>query len=194
MKNKIIIPIIGLISIFSLLFSWGGYERSMPYLATSTDSKQVTVLTKTYTAEESKKFLKKDLISRGVQPIQVTIHNNTSSVVTVEDIDIPQPTAGEIARRISKESIPRAMGYRAASLLFWPFIIPSAIDSFKTLKTYSKMKREFAAKAVKLETIAPFSTFHRILFVEPENMKESLTLTLYDQYTGKLEEYKVALS
>lgn len=197
MKNKLLIPVVALIGLFSLLAGWmspQGQSASVPSLMRTDNSKKLTIQTKKYTPEESKKYLSRDLLSRGYQPIQVTIHNNTSSTITIEDIDTPQARAGEVARKISSEVLPRRAGYTIAGLLFWPFIVPSAIDGFKNLQNYSKMKRDFAARSVKLETIAPFSTLDRILFVPCDEVKETLTITMYDQFTGKMQEYKTEIS
>jgi hypothetical protein len=192
--NRFLIPVISLIGLFSLLSGWTSYQEGViPTLERTSESRKVTIETKVYTPEDSKQYLKRDLISRGFQPIQMTIHNNTTSVVTVEDFDAEQPTAGQMARQVMKDVIPRSIGYRVASLVFWPFAIPATIDTIKNLQTYSKMKRDFAARSIKLEIIPPYSTLNRVLFVRSEDLKDNYTLTLYDQFTGKLDEYKVDL-
>lgn len=194
MKNKILIPVMGLVSMFALLCGWStDMPSSLIALAPTTDAKKLTIQTKVLTAEESKEHLNRDLLSRRVQPIQVTIHNNTSAIVTIEDIDAKQISVSRMTNRIAKDAVPRLVGFRTAALVFWPIGFVATIDGLKTFTKYMRMKREFAARKMKLEAIPPYSDLNRVLFIACEDMKDTVSVTLYNQENGKLEEYKLPI-
>ncbi len=146
----------------------------------------LTVFYKTFTAEESKIYLNRDVTDRGYQAVHVTIQNNTASSfkVSPDNVSLPLAKPKDVAMQITKSALPRYVGYKIAGFLFWPFMIPGTIDSIKTYKTHQMLKKDFASKALKEETILPFSTVHRILFVAEEEYSSEFSLTLIDTSTG----------
>jgi hypothetical protein len=194
MKSKIFTGLVCLAGLFSLLCIWQGHRADpLPDLSHSVKHRGIQVSSKVYDAEESKKYLNSDLLSRGYQPIQITIQNQTATSFYLEGVDLPQVPTSEITRKISKSSLPRSIGYKVAGLFFWPFAIPGTIDGIKTLHKQGKMSKDFAAKAVKQEIISPFSTLHRVLFVRSSDLKKCAVLSLSDDQ-GKVEDFKLALS
>lgn len=195
MKDKFIIPIIALIGSFALLSGWtNDITSSLPALAPTTEAKRLTIQTKVLTADESKEQLTRDLLSRRVQPIQVTIHNNTSAIITIDDIDAKQISVTRMTNRVAVDAVPRLVGFRVAALFYWPIGFIASIDGLKTFTKYMRMKREFGARKMKLEAIPPYSTLNRVLFIPCEEMKDSVNITLYNQETGKLEEHTLKLT
>src|SRR5205085_1123415 len=93
--------------------------------------KELVVHIKAYNAEESKLNLNKNLLKSGIQPFEITIENPTSETfyLAEEAVNLPLLSPKKVAWKISKESIPRSIFYKLASLIFWPMAIPSAIDS-----------------------------------------------------------------
>lgn len=185
----------GVLGLFLLLsFSTHYTVDPLSNLSSDTGRKRVIITSKVFNASDSKKYLSRDLLSRGFQPIQLTIHNNTTSTVSIEDVDMPQVAPSKVALKVTKDAVPRAIGYKIASLIFWPFMIPSTIDGIRTLNTHSKMVADFEAKAVKSEAILPYSVVQRILFIKDKDFKKHTKVQIYDQTTGKTESYKVNLS
>jgi hypothetical protein len=145
------------------------------------DSK-VLVSAKVLTPEESKQCFGHDLPDRGISPLELTIQNNTAHEYSVSSsaVDLPRIEAKDIAFKITKSSIPRAIAYRLASFFFWPFAIPSTIDGIRTLIHHKNLKKDFIAKSLKDEVVAPYSTYHRVLFVPTDKMQEAFDVTLID--------------
>jgi len=175
MKFKILL---GILTISTLFAS----SQEIPSLFAQEESIQVHI--KPYTSEESNLYLNHDLPSRGIQPFEITIDNPTPNqfYVSEEPINLPQVSASKIALKITKSSIPRSIAYKIASLFFWPIAIPGTIDSIRTLKKHKSMKRDFTAKALQSEeSIAQYSSLHRIVFVKIEDYTQPLIVTLIDK-------------
>lgn len=175
--------------IFLLTTGWDRYQayplkpvvtELLPSFSLAHD--QVMVVAKAMSPEESKRSFGHDLISRGVQPLQLTIQNNTSQEYSLSpsSVDLPRIEPKKIAFKVTKSAIPRGIAYRVASFFFWPFMIPSTIDSLRVYSHHKSLKKDFTAKAMKEEILAPYSTFHRVLFVPKEEFKETFKVTLIE--------------
>lgn len=144
----------------------------------------VVVTAKTFTSDESKFLLGHDLLSRGVVPVQVNVQNNTANEYSLcaSSVDLPHIDPNKVAFKVSKSAIPRAVGWKILSFLFWPLMIPSTIDGIRTYTHHRNLKKDFNAKSLKEkgEVVAPYSTFHRILFVPKDKLKETFAVTVID--------------
>lgn len=145
----------------------------------------VTLSVKALTAEESEKYLKQDVLEWGYKPVQVTIENGSCDpyVLSPSSIDLPTVSASQVAKKVLKNSIARAVGFKIAGFIFFPFIVPGTIDSLMTHKNYRALKRGLSSKTVKEEIIAPYSVLQRVFFVPEEEYKEAFTVTLQNQET-----------
>lgn len=159
------------------------YKIMAPFVE---EQQGLSVFYKALTAEESRTYLSRDVIDRGYQAVHVTIQNNTANSfkVSPNNVSLPLAKPKDVAMQVTKSAIPRSVGYKVAGFLFWPFMIPGTIDSIKTYKNHQLLKKDFASKALKEETILPFSTIHRILFIAEEEYSPEFSLTLIDMSTG----------
>jgi hypothetical protein len=123
-----------------------------------------------------------------MQPVQITIQNNSakSFCLSTESVDLDNLSASVVASCVHRSYIPRSIGFKVAAFFFWPFVIPSVIDSIVTYSHHKKMKQDYAAKSLKDEgeVLVPYSTTHRVIFVKPQNLQEYLTLYLSDGDRG----------
>lgn len=142
----------------------------------------IHVMAKAYTSEESKKYLKKDLLKYGIQPVQITIQNNSREEFSLSNgsVDLPTAEPSSIAKKVMISALPRGIILRVASIFFWPVMIPSTIDSVITIKSYKIIKNDLTAKSVKKEVIAPYSIYNRIVFVPMKEYKESFDINLIE--------------
>jgi hypothetical protein len=151
-----------------------------------------------YTAEESKYYLQRDLVSRGYQPIQLTIQNNSSSPLGLGhlSVDLPLVSGNKIAFQFFKETLPRSIGLKIASLFFWPFNVPSAIDGIMTYRNQKIMRHDYNAKTIKNyeEIIPAYSTMNRILFVKREDFQNCFNLVLQNKESGLIHKYRLDIS
>lgn len=149
----------------------------------------VIVEAKAYSGIESQKYLHRNLPSRGYQPIQISIQNNTPQTFALcsQSIDLPLTSEKQIAKGVFIEGIPRSIGFKIASLFFWPLMIPGTIDTMVTMKCHQKLKRNLTTKSVKdyQEIILAYSTVNRIIFVKAEDCQPHFHVSLVDQETWK---------
>lgn len=187
-----------LASIFLLTTSWEHYENHPLKSTTSSflpafslGDAQLVVNAKAMTVAESKRSFGHDLLSRDVQPLQLTIENNTSNEYSLcaSSVDLPRIEASRVAFKVTKSAIPRSIAYKIASLFFWPLAIPGAIDSIRTFTHHKNLKKDLKAKSLREETVAPYSVFHRVLFVPKDEFKETFKVTLIDLETLKPSEF-----
>jgi hypothetical protein len=189
LKKVFPVCLLALTSVFLLTTGWTRLQSHplRPVTAEllpnfSLDHSQVMVVAKAMSPDESKQNFGHDLISRGVQPLQLSIQNNTSNEYSLcpSSVDLPRIEARKIAFKVTKATIPRGIAYQIASLFFWPFMIPSTIDSIRVLSHHQRLKKDLIAKSMKDEIVAPYSTFHRVLFVPGEEFKETFKVTLIE--------------
>ncbi len=195
-----IISLLAIVSIMCLFCEMERYNLHplAPLSTTMTFSKEeagIQVFAKVYTSEESKSYLQRDLLMRGYQPIQITVHNNTpkSWVLYQQGIDLPVVTSKRVASIIIRGALPRSIGMKIASFFFWPFMIPSTIDSVRTLKAHAKLKRDLAAKSIKpqSELVPAYSIVNRVFFVKLKDYPGKFNITLMDNETEELKEFPI---
>jgi hypothetical protein len=189
------------LSLFFLLMT--GFDRHQRHPLTSAssqvlphfalDKNQLLVTARMMTVEESKRNFGHDLISREVQPLQLTIQNNTSDEYSLcpSSVDLPRVDAGKIAFKITKSAIPRSIAYKIAGFFFWPFMIPGTIDSIRVLSHHQKVKKDLQAKSMRDEVVAPYSTFNRVLFVPEKEFQETFKVTLIELESLQPQEFEV---
>jgi hypothetical protein len=190
--------LLGLMMIFLVVTGWehDQFHPLKPVAAEllpnfSLNDRKVNIIAKAMNPDESKQNFGHDLISRGVQPLQLSIQNNTPNQYSLcpSSVDLPCVEASKVAFKVTKSAIPRTIAYKAASLFFWPFMIPSTIDGIRVLSHQRSLKKDLVAKSMKDEVIAPYSTFHRVLFVPKEELKENFKITLIDLDTLQATEF-----
>ncbi len=191
-----------LAGIFLLTTGWDRY-RSNPLkpvaaelLPTfSIEHVQVHVIAKAMTRDESKQNFGHDLISRGVQPLHLSIQNNTSDEYSLcpSSVDLPRIESSKIAFKVTQAALPRGIAYKIASIFFWPFMIPSAVDTIRVLAHHEHLKRDIMAKSMRDEVVAPYSTFHRVLFVPKEEFKQTFKVTLIELDSLKPIEFQTTI-
>ena len=148
----------GLIAAFGIFTPWDSYRKSnLPTVATMNAEETflradtLHVVAKAYTSEESQKYLRKDLLRRGYQPVQITIQNNSAEEFSLStgSVDLPTAEPSKIASKLLHSTIPRSIVLRVASLFFWPLAIPTTVDSMITLKSYKTIKNDLQSKLIK---------------------------------------------
>lgn len=201
--NKLFpLGLLALASAFLLTTGWDRYQtHSLQSVAAellptfSLKHAKVNVMAKAMSPDESKQNFGHDLISRGVQPLQLSIQNNSSDEYSLcpSSVDLPRIEPSKIAFKITKAAIPRGIAYKIAGLFFWPFLIPSTIDTIRVLSHHEHLKKDIMAKSMKDEVIAPYSTFHRVLFVPKEEFKQTFKVTLIELDSLKSTEFQTTV-
>lgn len=150
---------------------------------------------KAYSAQESMVYLNRDLLHRGLQPMQVTIQNNTprSYLLSNDGLDLPNLSSKQVAGKVTRSAIPRSIAFRVAGFFFWPLLIPGTIDTILTMKTYFQIKGDYYIKSIKdhAELILPFSTVNRVIFLPADRFSPYFTLYLQDSKNGSYTPFEV---
>ncbi len=158
----------------------------------------VRIDAKVYTAKDSRNYLQRNVVADGVHPVQITVQNNTPGKYGLSMRGIPKDlrTPNSVSRKVITEAIPRSIAFKVASFFFWPFIIPATIDTVMTLHAHAKLKKDFNAKAVKAEdeTLPPYSTVHRIFFMEDTQLNSHFVVYLKDYNTGRYIPFPVVVN
>ena len=157
--------------IFSLSFLFSEEtEKKERILAEETVAISAKVLSK----EESKLYFKRDLLTRGIIPIQIIIDNPTPKTFTLpaSAVNLPMVTANRVAFSVTKSSIPRSIAYKVAGFFFWPVMIPGTIDSIKTVKTHVQLRKKITARSMKEERIPAYASLNRILFIKEKDLRD----------------------
>jgi len=171
-------------------------HRSVPLLSPfSLQESRVAVVIRAMGPEESKRAFGHDLPSRGIQPLFIAIENNTSETYSLSpsSVNIDRMEPSQVAFQVTSSTFPRAIAYKVASFFFWPLMVPGTIDSIRVLTHHKQFKRDLLAKVVKNEVVAPYSIFHRVLFVPKEELQETVQVTLIELESLKASEFDVPL-
>jgi hypothetical protein len=203
-KNKLFISFLALTISFTSCASYHAAPLSAPDIIQLTPrQEEVSIISQTFTKKDCRKFLDRDVLSKGYQPVQIYIHNNSDKyyAFSPNDITLPIVSPEEVAKKVHTSTFGRVAGYSAGAMVLWPFAIPAAIfvcplvilpiailpavpavvDGIKSSQANTALDHDFLAKAAHDQTIAPYSHFNALIFVRTKDYRDSYTLTLIDQ-------------
>lgn len=164
-------------------------------IRSSSDKEEpIIVSAKTFDRMDCKKFLDRDVIAKGYQPIQLYIQNNSDHdySFSLSRVDLPHATQEEVASRVHTSTIGRALGYGIPGLIvLWPLIIPAVVDGIKSSQANEALDSDFSAKIARDQTIKPYSHFNKIIFVPVRDFEESFQVTLIDMGSNEPKTFAV---
>lgn len=201
MKNKLFAIICSCTCLLSLFltaerFTFHPFSPIQTLKQTFTNEERgLWVTSKAVSKEESNLLLQRDLISKGYQPVQISIQNNTPKtyLIKTDNLSDVKVSSQTLANEVLINSTPRSIALKIASFFFWPLAIPSAIDSIHSMHTYNSIKRDYQAKELRNEQVPPYATLNRILFVKSDNYKPPFHIKLIDHHSGEQIEYFVTM-
>jgi hypothetical protein len=184
------ISIFGL-SIGAILLSGCAKYRAQPLnrLATCVSNKKEPLIAFAYKAldkSECKRYLDRDVLAKGYQPVQITFTNNTNRYMNFSkaNISIPSVFAAEIAHKVHTSTVARATSYGVASIVFfpltWPLAIPAVVDGVGSSQANEKLDEDFSRKELCDQVVSPFSTINGLIFVPVEKFDPEFKITLVD--------------
>jgi hypothetical protein len=122
------------------------------HLPSSEKNNDIIVTAKSYDRRDCKRYLGRDLISKGYQPVQLYIQNNTgrSYSFSLNRIDLPFARQEEVARRVYTSTVGRILGYGIPGLVvLWPLIIPAVVDGIKSSEANEALDHDFSSKVAR---------------------------------------------
>ncbi len=156
----------------------------------------VTISAKAFNKHDCKKYLDRDVISKGYQPVQLTIENNSDQdyYFSLNRIDLQCARPEEVANRVHTSTIGRILGYGIPGLLVLsPLVIPAIVDGIKSSKANDALDSDFYSKTASDQTIAPHSHFNKLIFVPTKNYRSLFNVSLMNQASNQVESFDVAV-
>lgn len=190
MKNKDIL--IFILSSLLLAGMTGKVERGFSTFSdqATLEDRGVFVTAKVYTPQECRKVLHLDLSAKGYVPVEITIQNSGHHTYAISRASTALKSAKpkEIAWKVTKRGIPRGIGLKILSLVFWPMNVVSSIDSIVSFKKHLSTVKTLSAKGFKKndEIVLPYSMVKRVLYVPQEVFYPDFSVALEDQTTKEL--------
>ena len=153
------------------------------------EKEEVVLLSKAFSVADCKKYLDRDVLRAGYQPVQIFIQNNTnkSFIFSPERVSLPLVSSEQVAEKVHTSTGGRAAAYGAGSLFFWPLLIPAVVDAAKSSEANKDLDVDFNAKAARAQVIPPHSHLNVLLFVSREDYRDNFSVFLVDQKTSKLK-------
>src|SRR3569832_1289525 len=150
-------------------------------------NEEVVAVAKTFDKSECKRYLDRDVIAEGYQPVQLFIQNNSEKnyLFSLIRLSLPFARSEEVASKVHTSTVGRAVGYGVAALFIWPFEIPAVVDGVKSAQANDNLVFVFSAKTARDQTIAAYSSMNKIVFVPKSDYQSPFTVTLIDQKTNE---------
>jgi hypothetical protein len=154
--------------------------------STIREQESVQLVAKAFSKADCKKYLDRDVLRKGYQPVQIFIQNNTNNSLSfsVDRINLPHASPEEVARNVHTSTVGRAVGYGAGALLIAPLAIPAIVDGVMSAQANAALDDDFYSKTAKDQTISPYSFLNAIIFVPCANFLRDCSITLISQKTG----------
>ena len=198
MKVKYLIyPLVG--ALFLISATWR--EGSLPAVFSeqmTLEDKELTVSGRVYSAKDSDHILHTDLVARGYVPVEITIQNQGDHAYAISAASTAMSSAkpSEIAWKITKKAIPRGVGLKILSFVFWPFTFASTVDSIHTFKKHKSLVKVLTAKGFKEEDeiVLPYSLVKRILYIPEKAFYTTFSVSLQDLNSEELVVIPIVVS
>ncbi|MBM3207420.1 MAG: hypothetical protein FJZ57_02285 [Chlamydiae bacterium] len=146
------------------------------------NSSEVVAVAKAFTKQDCIRYLDRDLIRKGYQPLQLYVENRSNKTYSfaLNRISLPYATSDEVADKVHTSTVGRITGYGVGALFIWPLVIPAIIDGIKSSEANQALDEDFYCKSVKDQIIGPYSHMNTIIFVPRSDFKNNFNFTLID--------------
>lgn len=190
-RRQIVFSIMSIVALFSISGCARYSAQPLSRLKTVNPQKQdgsekpekaISLAYNVYDKWDCKKYLNRDVLSKGYQPVQITITNNSDRYINFskENISLPTVSAADVAKKVHTSTITRATCYGVAGLFLWPFFIPAVVDGVRSSQANQKLDEDFAKKELSDQIITPYSTINGLIFVPKDEFKHNFTITAVD--------------
>jgi hypothetical protein len=199
MKNKkLIIFTFGSLLALSSCASYKSASLNNPSSGVMTYSSakkdDLIVLAKEFDKDDCLRYLDRDVITKGYQPIQLYIRNNSDKdfYFSMNRVSLACAKYDEVADKVHTSTVGRIAGYGVGALFIWPLAIPAIYDGIRSSEANDALDVDFASKAAKDMTIFRHSSFNKLIFVPRKEYQKHFQVTLVEQeskapYTFQLE-------
>lgn len=145
-----------------------------------------------FSKSDCKKYLDRNIIETGYQPVLITLTNNTKNKISisVKNFSFNCTPATEVAQKAHTNTKARAVGYGVASLcvpILWiPVLwIPAVVDVVGSSSANKKLDADFSHKALNDQIVNQFSTISGLIFVPINSFNPNFSFCITDLKTNK---------
>lgn len=151
----------------------------------SDTEKPVALFCKIFTKSDCKRYLDRDVLAEGYQPIQISLQNNSRQefIFNTDAISLPCVMPDEVADKVHTSTVGRAVAYGVGGIFLWPLLIPAVVDGFGSYHANQQLDSDFDTKAVTSQLLFPYARLNGIIFVPRKSFTPDFTITLYDRET-----------
>jgi hypothetical protein len=152
--------------------------------APKTEESSISFDYEVFSVSDCKKYLDRNPIKKGYQPVQIAFTNNTNRNFSIskKSFSIACIDAQEVAETVHTNTVGRAVGYGVAGFFVWPFIIPAIVDGIGSAKANEQLDDDFMRKELRSQTVKPHTTVNGLIFIScDDDIDETFTLTVTDQ-------------
>ena len=159
----------------------------------SSDQGGVMISAKAFSRSDCKTYLDRDVISKGYQPVQLYIENNSNRVYqfSLSRISLSCARPEEVAEKVHTSTIGRAVGYGTAALFLWPMAIPAIVDGVKSANANESLDTDFSAKTARDQLLFQHSHLNKLIFVPVCDFQSTFKVTLIDQESHESKVFHV---
>ena len=150
----------------------------------SKNSPDILIAAKAFNKADCKKYLDRDLLDKGYQPVQIIIKNfsNKTLIFSPDQVSLPCARIEQVVESVHTSTAGRATGYGAAAVLTSGlFAIPAIIDGVKSSNANKALDSDYFAKTAKRQIIPPNSKLNGVLFIPSANYTNSFKVTLTEE-------------
>lgn len=152
-----------------------------------TNEQSLSFTYKVFDVADCKKYLDRNTIVKGYQPIQITFMNNTDRYIKIspESFTLTCYYPQDVSVTVHTNTTKRVLGYGIAGLVFWPLLIPAVVDGIGSEKANQKLDIDFTHKSLQRQVVKPYSSINRLIFVSCEDYNQNFSLKVEDQKTNE---------
>ncbi len=154
----------------------------------------VVVVAKAFNKADCKRYLDRDVLKKGYQPVHLYIQNNSdnSYAFALNRISLPCASYESVTTKVHTSTIGRVLGYGIPGLLIaWPLVIPAVVDGIKSSEANELLDNDFASKTARDQIILPHSYLNKVFFVPIAEYQSSFTITIMDQESNQPKNFNV---
>jgi hypothetical protein len=135
-----------------------------------------------FSTDDCLRYLDRNIIARGYQPVNITFTNNTKYSLTfsTKSFSFPCALVEEVAEKAHTNTKGRAVGYGVASLCVPILWIPAVVDGVGSSKANKKLNADFSRKSLRDQVVNPFSTVSGLIFVPTGSFNPNFTFVVND--------------
>lgn len=192
MKTKNLFSLSFLCSLLLLLSGCASYQaRPLRSLigSTNSQSKEQTVSFDyhIFSKSDCKRYLDRDAIGKGYQPIQISLTNNTNRYLrlTIDSFSIPIICPEEVAEKMHTSTMQRAASYGVGAVFLFPLIIPAVVDGIGSYQANQELDADFDQKAISNKIINPHSSINGLIFAPVEGFNPIFNFSVFDNETNE---------